>query len=383
MVPIRGKSRIPITLLASLLLSWNTSPASEQSNPRHERLDTALQQYARIAETGGWPSVPAGPTIRPGSQDPRVATLASRLAITGDLENGSRDFTEYDDELQAAVIHFQSRHGLEQDALVGKATLRALNVSADERSAQIRRNLGRTLRAFDMGRQAFVLVNVPAFEIYLVRDGKTVWSSRVVVGETDAQTPLFESTISSVVLNPTWTVPRSIASEELLPKIQEDPAFLARGSYELRNQEGSSVDPANIDWASLSRSNFPYTLVQRAGPANELGQVKFLFPNKFGVCMHDTPKKHLFNIASRSFSHGCIRLENPIGLAEWLVEPAGWPREQIDAQLDTGQTRSIKLAEPIPIVVAYLTAVADEAGTVYFYRDVYGIDRSSAAASQE
>jgi len=378
MVPIRGKSRIRVTLLALLLFSWSATAASEQSNPRHERLNVALQHYTGIAESGGWPSVPAGPTIRPGSLDPRVATLARRLAITGDLENGSREFTEYDDELQAAVVHFQMRHGLEQDALVGKATLRALNVSAEERRAQLRRNLDRTLRAFDTLRGTFVLINVPAFEVYLVQGGETVWSSSVVVGETEAETPLFESTINSIVLNPTWTVPRSIASEELLPKIQKDPGFLARGSYEVRNQDGSPVDPANIDWASLSKGNFPYALVQKAGPINELGQVKFLFPNRFGVCMHDTPKKHLFTLFSRAFSHGCIRLQNPMDLAERLLETAGWTREQIDAQLGTRKTLSIRLPEPVPIVVAYLTAAVDEAGMTYFYRDVYGLERTRA-----
>jgi murein L,D-transpeptidase YcbB/YkuD len=383
MVPIRGKSRMRVTLLALLLLSWSAGPASEQSDPRHQRLHVALQEYTRIAEAGGWPTVPAGPTIRPGSRDPRVVTLARRLAITGDLENDSREFTEYDHELQAAVVRFQSRHGLEQDALVGKATLRALNVPAAARSAQLRRNLRRTVQIFDTLHEAFLLINVPAFEVYLVRDGETVWSSRVVVGETEAETPLFESTISSVVLNPIWTVPRSIASEELLPKIQKDPAFIARGGYELLNQDGGQAEPDSIDWAALSTNNFPYTLVQRAGPMNELGQVKFPFPNRFGVCMHDTPKTHLFALASRAFSHGCIRVQNPVGLAEILVEPAGWTREQIDVQLDTGRTRSIKLVEPIPIVVAYLTAAVDETGTAYFYRDVYGLDRSRTAATQE
>ncbi len=374
-MPTKGNTRTKVLLLAFLTLSWTALPGSEQGNPEHQRLSMALQQYQRIANSGGWPSVPAGPTIRPGSRDPRIAILARRLATTADLESASPEFTEYDAELQAAVVRFQSRHGLEQDALVGRATLRALNVSAHERSAQIRRNLERTLQVFDPARPSFVLVNVPAFEVYLVRDGETAWSGRVVVGETEAETPLFESAIKSVVLNPTWTVPRSIASEELLPKIQKDPGFLARGDYELRNSDGSPTDPAKVDWASLSRNVFPYTLVQRAGPLNELGRVKFLFPNEYGVCMHDTPKKHLFAIDSRAFSHGCIRLERPIDFAVALVETEGWTREQVDAQLETGQTHAIQLAEPVPIIVTYLTAVVDETGTVFFYRDVYGMDR--------
>jgi len=373
MVYFRGNSRAGIPVLAFLLLFSAALFGGEPGNPEYQRLQGAVQQYARIVESGGWPAVPAGPTIRPGDRGARIATLARRLAITGDLDDARLASPVYDETLQEAVVRFQLRHGLEPDALVGRATLGALNVPADARSAQLQRNLAPTLQVFGTARPDFVLVNIPAFEVYLFRDHQKLWSGRVIVGETGAETPLLESAIRSVVLNPTWTVPYSIASEELLPKIQADPGFLARGDYELRNPDGSAVDPSSVDWASLNRNNFPYTLVQRAGPGNELGRVKFLFPNEYGVCMHDTNKKQLFAVDLRALSHGCIRVAQPLELAASLLEAEGWTREQIDAQLEAGQTHTIELAKPLPFAIAYLTAIVDEAGTVFFYRDVYGL----------
>jgi murein L,D-transpeptidase YcbB/YkuD len=346
--------------------------------PEYLRLQEAFVQYQYMAEAGGWPSVPTGPTIEPGSRDPRVVTLAERLRVTGDLENEGRVFGDYDDELQAAVLRFQSRHGLETDALVGPATLRALNVPIERRIDQLLVNLERTRQVFENTRKDFVLINIPAFEAYLFRRGKKAWATNVVVGEVESETPLFEAQMKQVVLNPTWSVPYSIASEELLPRIQQDLNFLARGGYDLFTAVGNPVDPATVDWTALHKNNFPFKLVQRPGTLNELGKVKFLFPNRYDVCMHDTPAKILFSKYSRAFSHGCIRVEEPLDFAERLLEQEGWTRQQIDIQLESAETRTINLAEPLPVILAYLTAVVDEAGTVYFYRDIY--DRDAAAS---
>lgn len=342
--------------------------------PEVDRLQGALLQYQTVSDNGGWPTVPAGPTIEPGSNDPRVAALATRLQATCDLVSRRDTWTEYDDELQAAVLGFQVRHGLEPDALVGKATLRALNVPARQRVDQLATNLERARQVYENPQPDFLLVNIPAFEAYLVRDGKTAWKAKVVVGEAETETPVFEAELSQVVLNPDWTVPRSIASEDLLPKIQANAEFLARGGYELFESDGTRVNPSTVDWTALHENNFPYTLVQRPGPQNELGQVKFLFPNPFGVCMHDTPKKQLLSHTSRAYSHGCIRVDQPLGLANRLLELEGWVPEQVAAHLVSGQTQSIRLAKPLPFVVTYLTAWVDESGTVFFYRDIYGRD---------
>jgi murein L,D-transpeptidase YcbB/YkuD len=342
---------------------------------QYERLREALAEYQQISDDGGWPAVPEGPTIEPDSDDPRVAALATRLAASGDLANEPAEFVIYDDELQAAVVRFQSRHGLEPDALVGRRTLAALNVPVEERIRQLRISMERVEMLADAESRDFLLVNVPAFEAYLVRDGQVVSTSGVIVGETEQQTPSFQASMKSVVINPTWTVPYSIASEELLPKIQGNIGFLQRGGYSVFDPDGNPVDPANVDWQSLHRNRFPLTLVQQPGPANELGRIKFMFPNEYGVCMHDTPGKHLFSYDSRAFSHGCIRIAEPIGFAAVLLEREGWTLDRIVEQLLSGETHAIWLSEPLAVIVTYLTAFVDEAGTTHFYRDIYDRDR--------
>jgi murein L,D-transpeptidase YcbB/YkuD len=358
-----------LLFLLALVPAFGDAP-----NEPYVRLQAALEQYLQIAENGGWPTLPGGPTIEPGSDESRVTALARRLAVTGDLDAGERVFAVYDDELQAAVRRFQARHGLETDALVGRKTLQALNVPVERRIAQLRLNTERSRRVFAPGLSDFLLVNVPAFEATLLRDGEALMTTKVIVGETETETPLFTAQMKHVVINPTWTVPYSIASKELLPKIQRDPGFLKRGGYDVFNRDNRRVDPATIDWMSLHENYFPYTFVQRPGCANELGRIKFVFPNDFGVFMHDTPSKQLFARDTRALSHGCIRMDNPIGFAERVLEPEGWTRDDIVMQLETTETVTVPLSEPIPVIVTYLTAVVDESGTVYFYRDIYGRD---------
>lgn len=384
-----GPSRIlslGIMMMAAVAATGGgAQPAGDEAiaSPEYARLLGALASYQGIVDSGGWPAVPAGPTIRPGADDPRVAVLTERLRATGDLRASGITFSTYDEALEIAVRHFQARHGLEPDALVGPATLRALNVPAHERVRQLDINLTRTREVFTPTRSDFLLVNVPAFEAYLYRSGALVWQAGVVVGETENETPLLESRVQSVVLNPTWAVPRSIASEELLPKIQADIGFLSRGGYDVFAADGQAVDPATIDWTSLNVNDFPYTLVQRPGSMNELGRIKFLFPNEFSICMHDTPSKYLFSHYSRAFSHGCIRIEEPVALAERLLADEGMTRAQIDARLATEETETVRLGEPLPIVLAYLTATVDAAGTVRFFRDIYGGDALDADESAD
>lgn len=350
------------------------------ASPEVARMLAALERYQRIAESGGWPAVPPGPTIRPGSNDPRIATLAQRLAATGDFDSDRFVGAEFDAELEDAVMRFQSRHGLETDMLVGRKTLQALNVPVTARLAQLRINLQRIREVFDADRNEFLLVNVPAFQVHLVRDGKTVWTEKVIVGEPETETPLFESAITHVVFNPTWTVPRKIATEELLPKIKDDIAFLARGGYVVIDAAGTPVEPLHIDWADLHKNNFPYTLVQQPGPMNELGRIKYLFPNDYGICMHDTPGRYLFAKGSRALSHGCIRIAEPLDVAGQLLEPHGWTHDKIAALLNDSKTRTIGLPSSMPVVITYLTARVAEDGTVNFFHDIYGRDAAVSTA---
>ena len=351
-----------------------------------ERLERLLERYIALAAAGGWPRLPGGPTIEPGSSDPRVEILRQRLALSGDLPEGDifDSAPEYDQALQRAVRRFQLRHGLEVDALVGPATLRTLNVSVTQRIAQVRVNLERLRALSDIRVDGFLLVNVAAYKAYVVRNGEIVWETKIIVGEVGTETPEFQSALRQVVFNPTWTVPFSIATKEMLPEIQRDPDFFVRGRYRLYDRDGHRTDPTEVDWSVVSRNNFPFTLVQQPGPANQLGQIKFTIPNEYSICMHDTPAKSLFAETARAFSHGCIRVEDPIGFAEVLLGSEGWTTEMIDSQIESGATRSITLAAPLPIYVLYWTAEIDDAGTVYFYEDIYerdarilrGLDRS-------
>jgi murein L,D-transpeptidase YcbB/YkuD len=350
-------------------------PAAAQ-HPAYQRLEAALQRYRALAAAGGWPEVPGGPTIRPDSDDPRLPTLARRLAISGDLADdhvwvGSYG---YDTVLQTAVRRFQARHGLEVDGLIGPATLRALNVPVEQRINQIRVNLERAPWQFYAGAEDFILVNIAAFEAYLVREGNITWTTRVIVGDPEHETPVFSAVLKHVVLNPDWTVPYEIASKELLPDIKQDPDFFTRGNYQLFDADGGVVDPASVDWSAIRIGNFPFTLVQRPCSTNQLGRIKFIFPNKYSVYMHDTPQKFLFTKAGRAFSHGCIRVDAPLRLAELVLDGDGWSRKEIDSQIRSGKTRTVLLSEPLPVFISYWTAEVDEQGTINFYNDIYERD---------
>ncbi len=353
-----------------------------QPNTYYLRLQSTLKEYRRIANDGGWPLLDTGPTIRPGMEDERVPVLAARLAITGDLaDTGFHDATFVMEEpLEGAVRRFQSRHGLDDDGVVGAATLRALNVPVEERILQLRLALERVRWVVDGVTERFVVVNIAGFRAYLVSGGQIIWETRVVVGRDNQQTPSFRDELTYIVFNPTWTVPYSIATRELLPQIKADPDWFRNRTFDVRHVAGDRVDPASVDWQSLSARNFQYIFVQRPGPNNALGQVKFIFPNEHAVYLHDTPARELFGASERAFSHGCIRVENPLTLAEILLEPNGWDRQRIDAALATGRPTTVYLARPLPVLLLYLTANVDPDGIVHFYRDIYRRDGRIAEA---
>jgi murein L,D-transpeptidase YcbB/YkuD len=202
----------------------------------------------------------------------------------------------------------------------------------------------------------------------------------VQVGKSYHQTPVFRDEITYIAINPTWTVPYSIATKEMLPKLKNDPTYLASREFDVKDRNGNIVDSTQIDWQSLSRGNFPYTLVQRPGPANALGRVKFMFPNKHAVYLHDTPSKYLFERAGRAFSHGCIRTQNPFDLAELLLASQGWDRQRIQETLDSKQLTNVVLEKPMPVLLTYFTARADPDGTVHFFDDIYQRDQRVAEA---
>ena len=350
--------------------------------PEYARLVKALQRYRRITASGGWPTVPEGPTLKQGMEDERIAALRGRLRATGELATKAPDpSTAFDSTLHEAVVRFQTRHGLEPDGAVGPATRAALNVSAEDRVRQLIVNLERwRWLPQDLGRR-HVLVNIAGFQLRVVEDGKDVMEMRVITGRPYRETPVFSGEISYLVLNPYWHVPYSIATEDKLPEIKKDPGYLSRQGFEVLQGWGADaqpIDPSTIDWATLSQKNFPYRLRQKPGPLNALGRVKFMFPNRHSVYLHDTPTRGLFSQAERSFSSGCIRVERPLELAEYLLDDqAQWSAEKIQGALNTSSAeRSVILREKVPVHLQYWTAWAEEDGTVHFRNDVYERDES-------
>ena len=350
----------------------------------YTQMRDGLARYREIAADGGWPQIPEGQTLRPGATDPRLATLMQRLAITGDMEmmQTFAPVTEYDEVLQAGVSHFQERHGLDADAIVGPATVNALNVSAEQRVKQLEINLERARWVLDDISDDFILVNIAGFRAYLMRDREIAWQTKVQVGKTYHKTPVFRDEMKYVVFNPTWTVPYSIASKEMLPKIKSDPEYFQTRDFDVKDRSGNVIDPATVDWSSVSRRNFAYTLVQRPGPNNALGRVKFIFPNKHAVYLHDTPSKYLFGRAERAFSHGCIRVEDPYEFAELLLG-SDWDQDKIAATLDSKETKTVMLPKPLPVLLMYWTAVVNQDGEVFFYNDIYQRDQNIATALDE
>jgi len=348
----------------------------------YRRLQSYLEGYRKLAAAGGWPRVPEGPTLKPGAADERLPILARRLAITGDLPAAAAaaPVSVYADPLESAVVNFQERHGLDADGIVGPATLRALNVPVEDRVNQIRLNLERGRWVLDNLEDDFVVVNIAGFRAYLYRDQKPVWSTRVVVGKTYHKTPVFRSLLKYIVFNPTWTVPYSIATKEMLPAIQRDPNYLSARNFDVKDRNGDIIDPAGVDWSQVTRRNFGYTFVQRPGVSNALGEIKFIFPNQHSVYLHDTPSKTLFARAERTFSHGCIRVDRPFDFAEVLLQQDGWNREMIDAEIASRNTRSVFLSQPLPVLLLYWTAAIGEDGQIHFYNDVYERDQKILTA---
>ncbi|WP_119679616.1 L,D-transpeptidase family protein [Indioceanicola profundi] len=382
----------PLALLRSLAGASDPGTVLDAMAPRrsdYTQLRAALAAYRTRKDAGGWPAVPAGETLRPGERQDRVPALRSRLAATG--EYAAEHFLPpdplvYDPALEEAVRRFQRTHGLEPDGVVGAATLAAMNVTVDQRIEQIRLNMERWRWMPDELGPNYLLVNLAGFTLELFESDRVIHTARVVVGTPYQKTPVFSDSMTYLEVNPYWNVPPSIAKGELLPKLQEDPYYLARNGYTLFSdwsENAIPLDAALIDWSKVRPETFGYKIRQDPGDNNALGRIKFMFPNQFDIYLHDTPSRRLFSRANRTFSHGCIRVEDPFALAERVLAMTGtkaWDRTRLDATLLTGQRQVIRLATPLPIHLSYITAFVDETGEMQFRNDIYGRDAKLAAA---
>lgn len=348
----------------------------------YRRLQSAREQYSKLANVGGWPMLPARLTLKPGQRCKDVRTLAARLAATGDLRSGPESHAAtYDRELQEAVLRFQVRHGLPSGRTLTPATVAAMNIPVTARIRQIELNMERW-RWFprDLG-AVHIRVNVPEYQLELRDHGQTALAMNVVVGAVDKPTPIFSDTMTTVAFAPYWNVPASIAAEETLPAVLSDPEFLSRNNIEVLSTSDDVIDPATVDWWRAQWDDtFQYRFRQRPGTANSLGRVKFLFPNDYDVYLHDTPAAALFSKNDRALSHGCVRVQDPVKLAEYLLRAsARWDAARIEQAMNATEEQQVKLPSPIPVHLMYWTARVDEDGTVRFFPDIYGHDARQLA----
>jgi len=356
--------------------------------PLYDRTAQALASLRqRRDEGGGWPRIESGDVASAGDSMAVVEQVRARLG--GSLVERERELAErgkdtpnlLDDDLAVAIAHFQRRHGIAVDSVIGPETVAAMNVSLDQRVEQLELNLDR-IRWLprDMGERA-VLVNVAGFELRVLENNSPVMKMGVVVGRPSWRTAVFSDTIEHLIVNPYWHVPESIEAEEMLPRVREDPAYLSENRISVVPADDNYGDPVNagsIDWGSVSSETMPYDFRQEPGPENSLGQIKFMFPNQHNIYLHDTPADELFQENFRAFSHGCIRVERPWDLARYILRTASDRSADELATLRSSRERTrLELSDPMPVYVAYLTSWVDEDGTISFHQDLY--DRDEAA----
>lgn len=352
-------------------------------HPSYLNLKEALSRYRQIAAKSVWRQIPAGQSLKPGMVDPRVTTIRQRLAATGELPGkGTGESMLYDNQLVVAVKSFQARHHIEPDGVVGNSTITAMNVTAADRINQIRVNLERTRWVIHDMPNSNLIVDIAGFMLQYYHDNNMVWKSKVMVGQPFHQTPVFRSAITYIVLNPTWTPTPDIVKNETVPSIVKDLDYLAKQRLRVIDSSGTEIDPRTIPWKQYQGRVLPYTLRQDPGSDNSLGLIKFLFPNPYHVYMHDTPSKSLFGRTQRAFSHGCIRVQNPLELGRLiLANDPGNPTtvEKMDQILASGKTTTVILKQPLPVYLMYLTTNVQD-GKVMFKPDLYNRDQGVVAA---
>ena len=375
----------PKELMIKIVSSGMVGRELDRLRPQGRYYPAVKQELARlrrIRDEGGWAPVAPGHMLRPGRMSRQLGTIARRLLaeeiITPDEFSGLElSSGRYEAPLISYVKRFQARYGLNPDGIIGPKTFKALALTPQDLIDTLKVNLERARWVLHELPDEYILVNIASFKLYYMRQGMKVWRSRVQVGNTSWQTPVFKADLKYVVFHPYWNVPPSILKKEIIPSILNDPEYLEKNQMEVVDFRSRPIDPYLIDWASyLEGRRFPFIVRQKPGPENALGVVKFLFPNKHHVFIHDTPSKAYFQKDKRAFSHGCIRLEQPLKLAELLLASAnGMTSQEIQEIVQSGKNKTIRLNRFLPVLVLYWTAELGQDDRIVFLEDIYGRDR--------
>ncbi len=356
----------------------------EPESPSYSLLKKALIRYDQVLGSSNLVQISEGPSIRPGESGDRILQLAMRLKAEGYVlsssdYHGEAEETDlnqtYTDGMVEAVKRFQNRHGLTMDGIVGKKTRAALNASLEDRRNQILVNLERMRWDDPVPKGRYVKVNVAEQMVRIMEGTQVLYETRSVVGKPRHATPLFSDKFEYAEINPTWGVPWSIATNEYLPKLRKNASVLSSSGISVYRR-GKRIDPAAVDWNAISKRSFNFQLRQKAGRRNALGAVKFMFPNKHNIYLHDTPSKRLFDKDQRAFSHGCIRVQDPFTFGEVLLAPSGHSRPKMERLRARGKTVRLNVKENIPVHLRYYTAFAGTDGELQFREDIYKQDRA-------
>jgi L,D-transpeptidase YcbB len=353
-------------------------PASEH----YKKLVSALERY-RALENGvhdGFPIIFASTLINPNDVHELIPLVRRRLEPTDwKFDSLMIDSLRYDEALVGAIKWFQFRHGLEPDGIIGVGTLKFLNQSYKEKSEVIELNLERLRWLPETYGNNYITINVPEYQLRVYENQKLGLEMKVIVGYEETATPIFSDTLRYIVFMPTWSVPNSIIRDEIILRLQEDSTYYGGKNY-VFYKNGTEFNPASVSWNNQSINSFNYSVVQQPGKSNSLGLVKFIMPNKMSIYLHDTPNHNLFNKTNRALSHGCVRLDDPDKLAEYLLkDQKDWRMETIDKAMNSDQTQTVFLTTPYPVHIEYRTAWVDDNGLVNFREDIYGHDKRQLA----
>ena len=352
-------------------LNSSKSPIFSDQTPLY--IERAIGEYRQIVSQGGWPVVPANQKLKLGATSRNVPLLRQRLAISGDLDRAAGNSEVYDTWVTAAVKRFQSRHGLPADGVLGRFTYAAMNIPASTRLGQLDTNLVRLRSMSGFIGQRYVMVNIPAAHIEAVENGQVVSRHTAIVGKVDRQSPILNSKIHEINLNPYWTAPVSIVKKDIIPLMQKDPTYLTRNAIRIFAPDGTEIPPQSVNWNSEEAVDYMFR--QDPGRINAMGSVKINFHNPHAVYMHDTPQQSLFGRLLRFESSGCVRVQNVRDLVAWLAKDTpGWTRREIERVIESGDRTDIKLVDPVPVYFTYVTAWATEDGVVQFRDDIYRRD---------
>jgi murein L,D-transpeptidase YcbB/YkuD len=336
-------------------------------------VEQAIWRYSEIAIQGGWPLVPARKKLQLGVIDPDVEILRRRLMISGDLSTEAGMSQAFDTYVDAALKRFQARHGLPADGVTGNFTFAAMNVDAQTRLGQLETNLVRLNTMSGPLGERYVMVNIPAAHIEAVENGRVVLRHTAVVGKIDRQTPILNSRINEIIVNPYWNAPESIVRKDIIPLMRENPKYLAQNSIRVLGADGNEIDPMSIDWSTEDAAKLRFR--QDPGKINAMASVKINFPNPHAVYMHDTPQQSLFSNLMRFDSSGCVRVQNVRDLVTWLLrDTEGWSRQRFEQTIKSGESVPVQLSDPVPVYFTYVTAWSTGDGVVHFRDDIYGRD---------